>query len=249
MLLPQCETALCLEHIEEIAAIEGVDGIFVGPYDLSAALGIPGQLNSAELEQAIAHILTECKKNGKASIEINECAAVLQFSQQCFEGLKAYTTADGKIVTFRPELNAQRMAESCRRLLIPEIPAEMFLEAIDMVVQDNADCVPPFGSGATLYLRPFMIGISPTIGVHPADRYIFRVFGTPVGPYFKDGKTPIVLNVSDYDRAAPKGTGHIKGGLNYAMSLYAGYSAKKNGFPENMYLDAATRTKVEEAGV
>ena len=189
------------------------------------------------------------QENGKASIEINECAAVLQFSQQCFEGLKAYTTADGKIVTFRPELNAQRMAESCRRLLIPEIPAEMFLEAIDMVVQDNADYVPPFGSGATLYLRPFMIGISPTIGVHPADRYIFRVFGTPVGPHFKDGKTPIVLNVSDYDRAAPKGTGHIKGGLNYAMSLHAGYSAKKNGFPENMYLDAATRTKVEKAGV
>ena len=196
-------------------------------------------------------------KNGKwtviglvdnAEISINESAAVLQYAQTCFEGLKAYATKDGHIVTFRPELNAQRMIDTCKRLVMPEITVELFVQGVDEVVRANADYVPPYGSGATLYLRPFIMGTNPVLGVRPADEYLFRVFGPPVGPYFKGGMKPIVLNVSDYDRAAPRGTGHVKGGLNYAMSLYPGYQAKQNGFAENIYLDAATSTKVEETG-
>ncbi|MBR4719509.1 MAG: branched-chain amino acid aminotransferase [Lachnospiraceae bacterium] len=183
-----------------------------------------------------------------STLVISECAGVLQYAQTCFEGLKAYTTIDGRIVTFRPDLNAERMADSCRRLEMPVFPKERFLEAVDKVVAGNIEFVPPYGSGATMYLRPFMFGSSPVIGVKPAERYQFRLFATPVGPYFKNGIKPISIRVCDYDRAAPHGTGHIKAGLNYAMSLYAIVDAHKMGFDENMYLDAATRTKVEETG-
>lgn len=183
-----------------------------------------------------------------ATVTISECAGVLQYAQTCFEGLKAYTTKDGRTVTFRPDLNAERMIDTCRRLEMPEFPKERFLEAVDKVVAANAAFVPPYGSGATLYLRPYMFGSSPVIGVKPAEEYQFRLFGTPVGPYFKGGAKPISIRVCDYDRAAPHGTGHIKAGLNYAMSLYAIVDAHEKGFDENMYLDAATRTKVEETG-
>ena len=183
-----------------------------------------------------------------ATVTISECAGVLQYAQTCFEGLKAYTTNDGRTVTFRPDLNAERMIDTCRRLEMPEFPKERFLEAVDEVVAANAAFVPPYGSGATLYLRPYMFGSSPVIGVKPAEEYQFRLFGTPVGPYFKGGAKPISIRVCDYDRAAPHGTGHIKAGLNYAMSLYAIVDAHEKGFDENMYLDAATRTKVEETG-
>ncbi len=183
-----------------------------------------------------------------ATVTISECAGVLQYAQTCFEGLKAYTTKDGRMVTFRPDLNAERMIDTCRRLEMPEFPKERFLEAVDKVVAANAAYVPPYGSGATLYLRPYMFGSSPVIGVKPAEEYQFRLFGTPVGPYFKGGAKPISIRVCDYDRAAPHGTGHIKAGLNYAMSLYAIVDAHEKGFDENMYLDAATRTKVEETG-
>ena len=181
-------------------------------------------------------------------ITMSECAGVLQYAQTVFEGLKAYTTQDGKIVVFRPDLNAKRLIDSCKRLEIPEIPEEMFLEAVEKVVKANADFVPPYGTGATLYIRPYVFGMNPVIGVKPADEYQFRVFTTPVGPYFKGGAKPITLKVSDFDRAAPHGTGHIKAGLNYAMSLHAIVTAHAEGFDENMYLDAATRTKVEETG-
>lgn len=183
-----------------------------------------------------------------ASVVLNECAGVLQYAQTVFEGLKAYTTKDGHIVTFRPDLNAKRMIDSAKRLEMPIFPEERFLEAVDKVVAANADFVPPYGSGATLYIRPYMFGTNPVIGVKPADEYQFRVFVTPVGPYFKGGAKPITLRVCDYDRAAPRGTGHIKAGLNYAMSLYAIMDAHRQGFDENMYLDSATRTKVEETG-
>ncbi|MDO5126774.1 MAG: branched-chain amino acid aminotransferase [Eubacteriales bacterium] len=182
------------------------------------------------------------------NIVMNECAGVLQYAQTCFEGLKAYTTEDGHIVTFRPDLNAERMADTCRRLEMPVYPEDKWVEAIVKVIEANADYVPPFGSGASLYIRPYMFGINPVIGVKPADEYMFRVFCTPVGPYFKGGAKPIVIRVSDFDRAAPHGTGHIKAGLNYAMSLHAIVDAHNQGFAENMYLDAATRTKVEETG-
>ncbi len=183
-----------------------------------------------------------------ATVTISECAGVLQYSQSCFEGLKAYTTEDGRIVTFRPDLNAKRMADTTRRLEMPVFPEERFVEAVDQVVRANADYVPPYGSGATLYLRPYMFASGPVIGVSPADEYQFRIFCTPVGPYFKGGAKPITIRVSDFDRAAPHGTGHIKAGLNYAMSLHAIVDAHKQGFDENMYLDAATRTNVEETG-
>ncbi len=183
-----------------------------------------------------------------ANVVINECAGVLQYAQTCFEGLKAYTTEDGHIVTFRPDLNASRLADSARRLEMPVFPEERFLEAIDQVVAANAAYVPPYGSGATLYIRPYIFGTNAVIGVKPADEYQFRVFVTPVGPYFKGGIKPLTICVSDFDRAAPRGTGHIKAGLNYAMSLHAIMTAHANGFDENMYLDPATRTKVEETG-
>ncbi|MDD6202454.1 MAG: branched-chain amino acid aminotransferase [Lachnospiraceae bacterium] len=181
-------------------------------------------------------------------IVMSECAGVLQYAQTVFEGLKAYTTEDGHIVVFRPDLNAERLEQSAARLEMPVFPKERFLDAIEKVVAANEAYVPPYGSGATLYLRPFMFGINPVIGVKPADEYQFRVFGTPVGPYFKGGAKPLTIKVSDFDRAAPCGTGNIKAGLNYAMSLHAIVTAHKEGYDENMYLDPKTRTKVEETG-
>ncbi len=183
-----------------------------------------------------------------ANITLNECACVFQYCQACFEGLKAYATKKGRIVCFRPDLNAQRMADTCARLEMPPFPADKFVEAVKTVVAANAAFVPPYGSGASLYLRPFMIGTNPVIGVKPATEFEFRIFCTPVGPYFKGGAKPIALKVSDFDRAAPHGTGSIKAGLNYAMSLHPVMEAHREGFAENMYLDAATRTKVEETG-
>lgn len=183
-----------------------------------------------------------------ANIVLNECAGVLQYAQTVFEGLKAYTTEDGRIVTFRPDLNAERMMDSAARLEMPVFPRERFIEAVNQVVAANEAYVPPYGSGATLYLRPYMFGVNPVIGVKPADDYQFRIFCTPVGPYFKGGAKPLTIRVSDFDRAAPNGTGHIKAGLNYAMSLHAIVSAHHEGYDENMYLDPKTRTKVEETG-
>ena len=188
-------------------------------------------------------ILTE-----DANVVINECAGVLQYAQTIFEGMKAYTTVDGRIVTFRPDLNAERMEQSAVRLEMPVFPKDKFVEAVLKTIKANEAYVPPYGSGATLYVRPYMFGSNPVIGVKPADEYQFRVFTTPVGPYFKGGVKPLTIRVCDFDRAAPNGTGHIKAGLNYAMSLYAIVDAHKQGYDENMYLDAGTRTKVEETG-
>lgn len=183
-----------------------------------------------------------------ATITLNECAGVLQYAQTVFEGMKAYTTEKGQIVVFRPDLNASRLVDSAKRLEMPPFPEEQFLDSIEQVVKANAEYVPPYGSGASLYIRPYMFGTNPVIGVKPATEYQYRVFTTPVGPYFKGGVKPLTICVSDFDRAAPHGTGHIKAGLNYAMSLHAIVTAHENGYDENMYLDAATRTKVEETG-
>ncbi len=188
-------------------------------------------------------VLTEDDK-----VVISECAGVLQYAQTCFEGMKAYTTEDGHIVTFRPDLNAERMEASCLRLEMPVFPKDKFVEAVVKTVEANEAYVPPYGSGATLYIRPYMFGSNPVIGVKPADEYQFRIFTTPVGPYFKGGVKPLTIRICDFDRAAPHGTGHIKAGLNYAMSLHAIVDAHHQGYDENMYLDAATRTKVEETG-
>ena len=182
------------------------------------------------------------------TIVLHESACVLQYAQTVFEGLKAYRTKDGEIVCFRPDLNAARMAESCRRMRMPVFPEDKFVEAVIETVKANADWVPPYGSGASLYIRPYLFGSDAVIGVKPATEYQFRIFVTPVGPYFKGGVRPLTLRISDYDRAAPNGTGHIKAGLNYAMSLLPVMEAHREGFAENLYLDPATRTKIEETG-
>ena len=183
-----------------------------------------------------------------ANVTINESAGVLQYAQTCFEGMKAYTTVDGKVVVFRPEMNAKRMADTAKRLEMPVFPEEKFVEAVEKVVKANLKYVPPYGTGASLYLRPYMFGSAPVMGVKPSAEYQFRIFASPVGPYFKGGAKPITLKVSDFDRAAPNGTGHVKAGLNYAMSLHAIVQAHKEGYDENLYPDALTRTKVEETG-
>ena len=183
-----------------------------------------------------------------ANITLNECAGVFQYAQTVFEGLKAYTTEDGHIVCFRPDLNAERMKASCERLEMPVFPVDRFVKAVEDVVKANEAWVPPFGSGATLYIRPYMMATNPVIGVKPGNEYQFRIFVTPVGPYFKGGAKPLTIRVSDFDRAAPNGTGHIKAGLTYAMTLHAIVDAHNQGFDANMYLDSKTRTKVEETG-
>lgn len=182
------------------------------------------------------------------NVVLNESAGVLQYAQCCFEGMKAYSTEDGRVVCFRPDMNGKRMEDSCRRMVMPVFPAERFVDAVRQTVHANLRWVPPYGSGASLYLRPYLFGSSPVIGVHAAEEYQFRIFATPVGPYFKGGIRPLVLRVCDYDRAAPKGTGHIKASLNYAMSLYALTEAHELGYDENLYVDSATRTYVEETG-
>lgn len=184
----------------------------------------------------------------EATITMSECAGVLQYAQTCFEGLKAYTTKDGKIVCFRPDLNAARMVSSCEKLKMPVFSEERFIDAVKKVVEANREWVPPYGSGASLYLRPFMFGYDAVIGVKPAKEYQFRIFATPVGPYFKGGIKPLTVRISDLDRAAPRGTGHVKAGLNYAMSLYNIVDAHDQGFDENVYPDSATRTYIEETG-
>ena len=181
-------------------------------------------------------------------VTITECAGVFQYAQTCFEGLKAYTTKDGRIVTFRPDLNADRMIDSCTRLEMPTFPKDRFIQAVIDTVKENIEWVPPYGTGASLYIRPYMFGSSAVIGVKPAEEYQVRILVTPVGPYFKGGVKPIVVRISDRDRAAPNGTGDIKAGLNYAMSLYNIMDAHRQGYAENMYLDPATHTYIEETG-
>ena len=182
------------------------------------------------------------------TLQLSECAGIFHYCQEVFEGLKAYTTKDGDIVCFRPDMNASRMADSARRICMPAFPEDRFVEAVKQVVKANLAWVPPFGSGATLYIRPFMIATGDVIGVKPATEYQFRILVTPVGPYYKGGVQPVALKVSAYDRAAPHGTGNIKAGLNYAMSLYPSVEAHAEGYADNMFLDSQTRTYVEESG-
>ena len=181
-------------------------------------------------------------------LHISEASTALHYGQQAFEGLKAYRCKDGSINLFRPDQNAARFARSCKRLLMPEFPEERFVEAIKEVVRANADWIPPYGTGGSLYIRPLMIGVGDTIGVSPAPEYIFTVFVMPVGAYFKGGLTPTSFVVSEYDRAAPVGTGAAKVGGNYAASLLPGKEAKKRQFSDCIYLDPLTHTKIEEVG-
>lgn len=181
-------------------------------------------------------------------LHIHEGSPALHYGQQCFEGLKAYRRKDGNINLFRPEQNSQRMNRSARRLLMPAVPEELFLKGVTETVKANEEYVPPYGTGATLYLRPLLIGVGENIGVHPANEYLFVVFCMPVGAYFKGGLTPTNFIVSDYDRAAPKGTGAAKVGGNYAASLLPGAEAKERNFSDCIYLDPETHMKIEEVG-
>lgn len=181
-------------------------------------------------------------------VHISEGSTSLHYGQECFEGLKAYSTKDGGIQLFRPDENAKRMQRSCERVMMPQVPVEKFIDACMQVVKANEAWVPPYGSGATLYLRPFVIGIGDNIGVRPANEYIFSVFCMPVGPYFKGGMVPVNFITTDEDRAAPHGTGKIKVGGNYAASLYSHNEAVKKGFADCIYLDPSTHTKIDEVG-
>lgn len=182
------------------------------------------------------------------TITLAEGSPVLHYGQEIFEGLKAYRTKDGKVQLFRPDENAKRMAKSAARLLMPEYPAEKFINALKETVRANADYVPPYGTGASLYIRPFMIGVGDNIGVRAAKEYIFSIFVMPVGPYFKGGLTPTAFVTSKYDRAAPQGTGAQKVGGNYAASLLPGHEAHTEHYSDCIYLDPATHTKIEEVG-
>ncbi|BCP61850.1 branched-chain amino acid aminotransferase [Streptococcus parasuis] len=184
-----------------------------------------------------------------AELHISESSPALHYGQQAFEGLKAYRTKEGKLQLFRPDQNAERLQRTADRLLMPQVPTELFIEACKQVVKANADYVPPYGTGGTLYLRPLLIGVGDIIGVKPADEYIFTVFAMPVGNYFKGGLAPTNFLIQDeYDRAAPNGTGAAKVGGNYAASLLPGKYAKNQGFSDVIYLDPATHTKIEEVG-
>lgn len=181
-------------------------------------------------------------------LHISEASCALHYGQQCFEGLKAYRTKDGKIQLFRPDRNAARLNESLSKLLMPEISEEKFIDACMQVVRANEHFVPPYGTGGTLYLRPFVIGVGHNIGVKPAPEYIFSIFCVPVGAYFKAGMKPCNFTIADFDRAAPRGTGKQKVGGNYAASLEPHKLAVERGFTDCIYLDPATHTKIEEVG-
>ena len=181
-------------------------------------------------------------------LTISEASPALHYGQQCFEGLKAYRCKDGSINLFRPEKNALRLQQSCERLLMPKVPVDLFLEGCKQVVKANQEWLGPYGSGATLYLRPFVIGVGDNLGLSPAQEYIFCIFVCPVGAYFKGGLKPTNFLISQYDRAAPQGTGAAKVGGNYAGSLLPAKLAKQKQFADCIYLDPATHTKIEEVG-
>ncbi|EHK91368.1 branched-chain amino acid aminotransferase [Aggregatibacter actinomycetemcomitans] len=200
----------------------------------------------------IAHWKDGKWDNGELStdstLHIHEGSTALHYGQQCFEGLKAYRCKDGSINLFRPDQNAKRMQKTCDRLLMPQVPTELFIRACKEVVKANERWVAPYGTGATLYLRPFVIGVGENIGVRPAPEYIFCVFCCPVGAYFKGGMKPSNFLVTDYDRAAPHGTGGVKVGGNYAASLLPHELAAERKFADAIYLDPKTHTKIEEVG-
>ena len=183
-----------------------------------------------------------------SDFHLSEAAAALHYGQQVFEGLKAYRRPDGGVNLFRPDQNAARMARSADRLRMPAYPTDLFVEAVKRVVAANQEFVPPYGSGATLYIRPLLIGSGPVVGVHPADEYIFNIYVTPVGAYYKGGLTPTAYVTSEYDRAAHGGTGQAKVGGNYAASMLPGEQAHAAGYSDVVYLDPRLHENIEELG-
>jgi branched-chain amino acid aminotransferase len=184
-----------------------------------------------------------------SSIPMHIAATCLHYGQACFEGSKAFRQQDGRIACFRPDAHARRMILSAERLAMQPPPERLFLEAVRTIVSRNQEYVPPYGTGATFYVRPLLIGTSAVIGVHPSEEYAFIVFGMPVGPYYKDGMVPVPAYVQEsYDRAAPHGVGHVKAAGNYAAGLVGDIEVKKKGYPVSLYLDSATHSYVDEFG-
>ncbi len=191
----------------------------------------------------------EVETSSSEFVSIHIAATCLHYGQEAFEGMKAYRGKDGKIRLFRWQENAKRMRKSAEGILMAEVPDDLFFEMIVKAVKLNEKFVPPYGHGASLYIRPLLFGSGPQVGVKPADEYMFMVFVGPVGPYFKEGFNPVTLQiVRDFDRAAPLGTGHIKVGGNYAGSLFAGERAKKEGFSSVLFLEAKEKKYIDEAG-
>ena len=182
-------------------------------------------------------------------VNLHMAATCLHYGQEAFEGMKAFRGKDDKIRLFRWEENAKRMQNSADGIMMAKVPEELFIEAITTVVKLNEKYIPPYGTGASLYVRPLLIGSGPQVGVKPAEEYMFMIFVGPVGPYFKEGFKPVNIQlVRDYDRAAPQGTGHIKVGGNYAASLQPAIRAKKDGFASILFLDAKENKQIDEAG-
>jgi branched-chain amino acid aminotransferase len=182
-------------------------------------------------------------------ITLHIAATCFHYGQACFEGLKAFARKDGSIAMFRPDQNAQRLIHSARRLVMEPPPQELFLAAAKKLIVLNKSFVPPYGTGASLYLRPFLIGSSPHIGVHPSEEYTFIMLATPMGPYYKNGFYPVKAYIQEeYDRAAPKGVGHIKAAGNYAAGMMGDIDGKGKGYPICLYLDSATRMYIDEFG-
>ena len=185
----------------------------------------------------------------KPEMQIHIASTCFHYGQACFEGLKAFTQVNGDIRIFRPEQNARRMEKTARRLMMQPVPEELFLEAVNLVVKKNLDYVPPYGTGASLYIRPLLIGSSPYVGVHPSDDYIFLVLCIPVGPYYKNGFYPVKAIVQEgYDRAAPRGVGNVKAAGNYAAGMLGDFEGKEKGYPISLYLDSATHSLIDEFG-
>lgn len=182
------------------------------------------------------------------SVTLHMLSTSLQYGQQAFEGMKCYRKSDGGIQFFRPYENAKRFQKSCERIMMPAIPVEKFISAICQTVIANSDYVPPYQSKATLYVRPFMIGMGSNLVLGPSKEYLFAVVTQPVGLFFKSGLTPSLFTISDYDRAAHHGTGDVKVGGNYAASFYPNSLAKKQGYTDCLYLDPLTHTKIDESG-
>lgn len=191
----------------------------------------------------------EIEVSSSESINIHMAATALHYGQEAFEGLKAYRCPDGKVRVFRAKDNAERLQSTCRGILMPELPTETFVEMVRRVVKLNERFVPPYESGASLYIRPLLIGTGAQVGVHPADEFLFLIFVSPVGPYFKGGfATNDYVIIREYDRAAPLGTGRYKVGGNYAASLLANKIAHDAGYASEFYLDAREKKYIDECG-
>lgn len=191
----------------------------------------------------------EIEVSSSEYVSIHMAATCLHYGQEAFEGMKAYRGNDGKIRLFRWQENAKRMRKSADGILMARVPDELFYEMIVKTVKLNERFVPPFGHGAALYIRPLLVGTGVQVGVSPAKEYMFMVFVGPVGPYFKEGFNPVSMQIiSDFDRAAPLGTGHIKVGGNYAGSLFAMERAKAEGYASVIFLEAKEKKYIDEAG-